>query len=233
MRIIKKQLLRCFVWVTPDRQFRTTAFKHSMPRGAETRSNDRIRAGGLPPEPPGVYRFGGPPADKGLTRMALPENTGRQSSTGREVNAPANPLHCRGIAGLVAHGKRIGGHRREAVETPEVMKLPFDGRAGSRRPAIPSRCEGFACRGLSCGGRWYEHSSPMRLSPGIRPVHRPGVLQRAKLRGSGGWPPHRFVVTPYFGGVRFRTGTAQLADTACRLRPHNTARSQKTRRSSE
>ena len=43
--------------------------------------------------------------------------------------------------------KRVGGHRRETFEIREVMKGPFDGRAGSSRPAIPSQCEGFACRG--------------------------------------------------------------------------------------
>ena len=51
--------------------------------------------------------------------------------------------------------KPVGGHRRETLEIREVMKGPFDGRAGSRRPAISSRCEGFAFRGRFCRGRTF------------------------------------------------------------------------------
>ena len=108
--------------------------------------------------------------------MTLPENKGRPISTGRRVNASANPLHCRGNAWPVAFaGVSAGIDRRRSKcrrsQSCRSMVEPCRDAPRSPRDARGLHIEGFLER-----GRRYGHSSPMRLRPGIRRVHRPGVL---------------------------------------------------------
>jgi hypothetical protein len=55
----------------------------------------------------------------------------------------ANPYHYRGIAYPFAP-VRVWAGTKGAVLFSSAFELPFDGRARSGRPAIPSQCEGFA-----------------------------------------------------------------------------------------
>jgi hypothetical protein len=113
-----------------------------------------------------------------LERGASPEwrflNGGFDFKGGLQECVSSKPPALQGDRVAYRPCKRVGGHRRGTFEIREVMKLPFDGRAGSSRPAIPSQCEGFACRRLSRRGRRYGRWSRMRLSFGMSA--RPSIL---------------------------------------------------------
>ena len=54
-----------------------------------------------------------------------------------------------------------------------------------------------------------------------RQPYRPDGPKSGKLRGSGGWPPLKSIVTPRFGAARYRIGEKCIVDLykACRQAP--------------